>query len=67
MSHDGTSGLDYRSAFELAPIGLVLSRQRLMIDCNHELLQMFGAQRVLLPLAWSPAALTVPEGQATQA
>lgn len=37
--------LDYRSAFELAPIGLVLSRSRLMIDCNHELLQMFGAQR----------------------
>ncbi len=40
-----TAGLDYRSAFELAPIGLVLSRQRLMIDINRELLQMFGAQR----------------------
>lgn len=39
------AGLDYRSAFELAPIGLVLSRQRLVIDCNRELLQMFGAQR----------------------
>ena len=26
---------DYRTAFELAPIGLVLSRQRLMIDCNR--------------------------------
>lgn len=37
--------LDYRSAFELAPIGLVLSRQRLMIDCNRELLAMFGAER----------------------
>lgn len=37
--------LDYRSAFELAPIGLVLSRQRLMIDCNRELLEMFGAAR----------------------
>lgn len=37
--------LDYRSAFELAPIGLVLSRQRLMIDCNQELLAMFGAER----------------------
>lgn len=39
------SAPDYRSAFELAPIGLVLSRQRLMIDCNQELLSMFAAQR----------------------
>ncbi len=37
--------LDYRTAFDLAPIGLVLSRQRLMIDCNRELLAMFGARR----------------------
>jgi PAS domain S-box-containing protein len=37
--------LDYRAAFELAPIGLVLSRQRLMIDCNAELLAMFRATR----------------------
>jgi PAS domain S-box-containing protein len=37
--------LDYRSAFELAPIGLVLSRKRQVIDCNQELLNMFGAQR----------------------
>lgn len=42
---DPASPLDYRSAFELAPIGLVLSRQRLMIDCNRELLAMFGASR----------------------
>ena len=39
------STLDYRSAFELAPVGLVLSRQRQMIDCNQELLAMFGARR----------------------
>jgi len=38
-------GSDYRTAFELAPIGLVLSRQRLMIDCNRELLAMFRAER----------------------
>lgn len=38
-------GFDYRSAFELAPIGLVLSRQRLVIDCNQALLAMFGARR----------------------
>lgn len=37
--------LDYRTAFDLAPIGLALSRQRLMIDCNRELLAMFGAAR----------------------
>jgi PAS domain S-box-containing protein len=37
--------LDYRVAFEQAPVGLVLSRRRLMIDCNRELLAMFGAAR----------------------
>jgi PAS domain S-box-containing protein len=34
--------LDYRTAFELAPIGLVLSRNRLMVDCNRQVLEMFG-------------------------
>jgi len=37
--------LDYRTAFELAPIGMVLSRQRLMIDCNRQALAIFGATR----------------------
>jgi PAS domain S-box-containing protein len=37
--------LDYRIAFDQAPVGLVLSRHRLMIDCNRELLAMFGARR----------------------
>ena len=45
VADDGTLPLDYRSAFDLAPIGLVLSRQRLMIDCNRELQAMFGAER----------------------
>ena len=36
--------LDYRTAFELAPIGLMLSRQRLMVDCNRQALAMFGAE-----------------------
>jgi DNA-binding CsgD family transcriptional regulator len=40
-----TQPLDYRTAFEMAPVGLALSRQRLMIDCNRELLAMFRAQR----------------------
>jgi DNA-binding CsgD family transcriptional regulator len=37
--------VDYRSAFDLAPVGMLLSRQRLVVDCNHELLAMFCAQR----------------------
>lgn len=37
--------LDYRIAFDLAPIGLVLSRQRSMLDCNRRLLEMFGVDR----------------------
>ena len=37
--------LDYRIAFDSAPIGLVLSRQRQIVDCNQQLLVMFGAQR----------------------
>lgn len=36
---------DYRVAFDLAPIGMAISRQRLMIDCNREALAMFGATR----------------------
>ena len=35
---------DYRIAFEQAPIGLVISRDRLMVACNQHLLAMFGAQ-----------------------
>ena len=37
--------MDYRTAFELAPIGLVMSQQRLMIDCNARALAIFGATR----------------------
>lgn len=40
-----TLSLDYRVAFDLAPIGLVLSRNRLMVDCNQAALSMFGARR----------------------
>ena len=53
MSRRSTAGspagasldIDYRSAFDLAPVGMALSRQRQMIDCNQALLDMFGAQR----------------------
>jgi DNA-binding CsgD family transcriptional regulator len=40
--------IDYRTAFELAPIGLVLSRDRLILDCNEQLLAIFEAPRELL-------------------
>jgi PAS domain S-box-containing protein len=43
MSPDST--LDYRTAFDLAPIGLVISSNRLMVACNQQLLDMFGATR----------------------
>lgn len=40
--------INYRLAFELAPVGLALSRNRTMVDCNRHLCEMFGASRELL-------------------
>jgi PAS domain S-box-containing protein len=40
--------VDYRLAFDLAPVGLALSRNRTMMDCNRRLCEMFGASRELL-------------------
>lgn len=37
--------IDYRQAFDLAPVGLALSRNRTMIDCNQRLCDMFGANK----------------------
>lgn len=37
--------IDYRLAFDLAPVGLALSRERFMVDCNQALCEMFGATR----------------------
>lgn len=37
--------IDYRLAFDLNPIGLVLSDNRAMVDCNQRLCEMFGASR----------------------
>jgi PAS domain S-box-containing protein len=37
--------IDYRQAFDLAPVGLVLSRNRQMVDCNQHMCDMFGATR----------------------
>lgn len=37
------SDIDYRLAFDLAPVGLVVSRHRTMVDCNQAVCEMFGA------------------------
>ncbi len=40
--------VDYRLAFDLAPIGLCLSRNRSIVDCNRQLCEMFGFSREVL-------------------
>ena len=40
--------VDYRLAFELAPVGLCVSRNRAIVDCNAQLCEMFGASREVL-------------------
>lgn len=37
--------IDYRLAFDLAPVGMVLSRHRTMVDCNQAVCDMFGSSR----------------------
>lgn len=39
---------DYRLAFEMAPVGMVISRNRIMVDCNRHVCEMFGASRELM-------------------
>ena len=39
------TAIDYRLAFERSPVGMVLSRQRIIMDCNARLCEMFGAMR----------------------
>ncbi len=43
-----TPSPDYRIAFDMAPVGLVLSKNRLMVDCNHAMLEMFRTTREAL-------------------
>lgn len=40
--------IDYPLAFDMAPVGLVISRNRTMVDCNRQLCEMFGASREVL-------------------
>lgn len=37
--------IDYRLAFDLAPVGMVLSRNRTIVDCNQRVCEMFGVSR----------------------
>jgi PAS domain S-box-containing protein len=37
--------IDYRLAFDMAPVGLALSRNRTIIDCNQRLCDMFGSSK----------------------
>ncbi len=37
--------IDYRLAFDMAPVGLALSRNRTIVDCNQHLCEMFGTSR----------------------
>ena len=37
--------MDYQLAFDLAPVGLALSRNRSILDCNQHVCEMFGASR----------------------
>lgn len=37
--------VDYQLAFDLAPVGLVVSRNRSIVDCNQHVCEMFGAAR----------------------
>ncbi|HTJ94153.1 MAG TPA: PAS and helix-turn-helix domain-containing protein [Pararobbsia sp.] len=39
---------DYQTAFQLAPVGLVISRDRIIIDCNERVMSMFGMPRETL-------------------
>ena len=43
--HPAMADIDYRLAFDLAPVGMVLSRNRTMVDCNQRVCEMFGVTR----------------------
>lgn len=42
------SVVDYQAAFQWAPVGLVLSRHRMMLDCNEAMAEMFRVPREAL-------------------
>lgn len=40
--------VDYKLAFEMSPVGLVISRNRTIVDCNHQVCDTFAISRELL-------------------
>ena len=40
--------IDFGLAFALAPVGLIVSRQRIMVDCNEVACEIFGFSRELM-------------------
>lgn len=40
--------LDHQLAFDLAPVGLVISRNRFIVDCNQRVCEMFAISREVL-------------------
>ena len=38
--------VDYRLAFDLAPVGLCVSRNRAIVDCNQQLCEIAHKSRV---------------------
>lgn len=45
---DPSAAIDYHVVFDVAPVGLVVSRHRAIVDCNQALCAMFGPHRELL-------------------
>lgn len=39
---------DYQTAFQLAPVGMVMSRERVMVDVNEEAARIFGHPRTAM-------------------
>ena len=65
---------DYRLAFQLAPVGLILSLQRRIMDCNERVCEMFGATpaeligqsfRILYPSATAACSCTAVTASST--
>ncbi len=40
--------IDYQTIFQHAPLGMCISRQRVIQDCNDALARMFGYERAAL-------------------
>jgi PAS domain S-box-containing protein len=48
IDHPIDAPINYRLAFDYAPVGMVLSRQRIILDCNQRVCEIFGTERETL-------------------